>query len=245
MKTVALIFGRKNSKGLKNKNIKKINGKHMFSHVIDEVKKVKSIKDIYVSTDSNFIISKAKKKNCKIIQRPDFLTSDKALLSDAIYHAVEISKKREGKIDNFLILLCNSICFHYEEINKALKMIKKSKSVDTITTISKFNMFSPVRAVKIKNKKIENFIPNNILKKYTNLSGDRNKSTDAYFCNHSFTLSKAEVFNKPKKNPMPFQWMGKNKFFLEQEFCVGDIDFEWQLPVVEWWLKRKNKRLKK
>ena len=65
MKTVALIFGRKNSKGLKNKNIKKINGKHMFSHVIDEVKKVRSIKDIYVSTDSNFIISKAKKKIVK------------------------------------------------------------------------------------------------------------------------------------------------------------------------------------
>jgi CMP-N-acetylneuraminic acid synthetase len=244
MKTVALIFGRKNSKGLKNKNIKKINGKPMFSYVIDEVKKVKNIKSIYVSTDSEFIISKAK-KNCKIIERPSFLSNDKALLSDAIYHAVEISKKREGKIDNFLILLCNSICFHYEEINKALKMIERNKKVDTITTISKFNMFSPVRAVKIKNKKIENFIPNNILKKYTNLSGDRNKSTDAYFCNHSFSLSKAKVFNQPKKNPMPFQWMGKTKFFLEQEFCVGDIDFEWQIPVVKWWLKRKKKRFKK
>ena len=62
MKTVALVFGRKNSKGLKNKNIRKINGKPAFSHVVDEVKKVKSIKKIYVSTDSEYIISKKKKK---------------------------------------------------------------------------------------------------------------------------------------------------------------------------------------
>ena len=55
-------FWRKNSKGLKNKNIRKINGKPAFSHVVDEVKKVKSIKKIYVSTDSEYIISKAKKK---------------------------------------------------------------------------------------------------------------------------------------------------------------------------------------
>ena len=84
MKTVALVFGRKNSKGLKNKNIRKINSKPMFSHVIDEVKKVKSIKNIYVSTDSSFILKNAKKKGCKLIIRPKSLSTDESLLSDAI-----------------------------------------------------------------------------------------------------------------------------------------------------------------
>ncbi len=240
MSTVALIFGRKNSKGLKNKNIKKINGKPAFSHVIDEVKKVKSIKKIYVSTDSNYIISKSRKKGCEIIERPKYLCTDKSLLSDAIYHAVKICNYKEKKIDNYLILLCNSVCFNYKNINKSLKLIK-NKNLDTVTSISKFNMFSPVRAMKIKNKKLVNFIPNNVLRKYVNLSGDRDKSTDTFFINHSFTLSKKSVFKNPKKNPMPFQWMGQKKFFIEQDFCVGDIDFEWQIPVVEWWLKNKKK----
>ena len=238
MKTIALIFGRKNSKGLKNKNIRKINSKPMCSHVIDEVKKVKKIKNVYVSTDSEFIISEAKKKNCQIIKRPSFLSTDKALLSDAIYHAVKICKKKEGHIDNFLILLCNSICFSHKEINKALGFLKNLKNIDTVTTISKFNMFSPVRAMKIKGNKIVNFIPNDKLKKFTNLSGDRDKSTDSFICNHSFTLSRNKVFDNPKKNPMPFQWMDKNKSYIEQKYGVGDIDFEWQIPVVEWWLKK-------
>ena len=126
------------------------------------------------------------------------------------------------------------ILFAFEVLN----VYENLKNIDTVTTISKFNMFSPVRAMKIKGKKIVNFIPNNKLKKFTNLSGDRDKSTDSFFCNHSFTLSNKKVFDNPKKNSMPFQWMGKNKFFIEQKYCVGDIDFEWQIPVVEWWLKK-------
>ena len=240
MKTVAIIFGRKNSKGLKNKNIKNINGKPAFSHVIDEVRKVKKINHIFVSTDSEYIISKAKKKGCKIIIRPEYLCTDKSLLSDAIYHAIKICDQQEKNIDNFLILLANSICFNFENINKAIQLIR-GRNVDTVTTISKFNMFSPVRAMVIKKKRVQNFIPNSVLKRYVNLSGDRDKSTDTFFINHSFTLSKRKVFDNPKKNPMPFQWMGKNKSFIEQKFCIGDIDFEWQIPVVKWWLKNKKK----
>ena len=109
MKTVAIIFGRKNSKGLKNKNIKNINGKPAFSHVIDEVRKVKKINHIFVSTDSEYIISKAKKKGCKIIIRPEYLCSDKSLLSDAIYHAIKICDQQEKNID----LNSLSLYLHY------------------------------------------------------------------------------------------------------------------------------------
>mgnify|MGYP003322761424 CR=1 FL=1 len=64
-------------------------------------------------------------------------------------------------------------------------------------------MFSPVRAMKIKNDKILNFISNKNLKKFTNLSGDRDKSTDSYFCTHSFALSKKRVFYRPDKERRP------------------------------------------
>ena len=89
------------------------------------------------------------------------MCTDRSLLSDAIYHAVDIAKKNEGHIDNFLILLCNSICFTHQAINKSLKKIKSDKA-DSVVTISKFNMFSPVRAMKIEKDKISNFIPNKV-----------------------------------------------------------------------------------
>ena len=39
------------------------------------------------------------------------------------------------------------------------------------------------------------------------------------------------------KNPWPFKWMGKNVEYIMQR-DLGDIDFEWQLPAVEWWIKK-------
>ena len=60
---VAILFGRKNSKSIKNKNILKIFSKPMFMYPIHAAKKVKEIEKIYVSSDSKKILSEAQKKN--------------------------------------------------------------------------------------------------------------------------------------------------------------------------------------
>ena len=236
---VAILFGRKNSKSVKDKNIYKFFGKPAFRYPLDAALKCKHIDLIYVSTDSEKIAKECEKKECKVIKRPKNLCTDDALLEDAIQHAVNVCIKDNKNIKNFVILLCNSVCVLNKDLDYAFQILKK-KRVDSITTISKFNMFSPVRAKKIKNKVINNYIPNKTLSKITSLSCDRDKSIDTFFCTGSFTISKANILKNLKKNPMPFRWIGKRAQYIEQDQCVGDIDFEWQLPSIEWWLK-KNK----
>ena len=91
---VAILFGRKNSKSIKNKNILKILSKPMFMYPIDAAKKVKEINKIYVSSDSNHILTEAEKKGCIPIHRPKYLCNDKALLEDAIQHAVNYCQNK-------------------------------------------------------------------------------------------------------------------------------------------------------
>jgi len=236
---IAIIFGRKNSKGLPNKNIKKVLGKPACLYPIEAAIKSKKINKIFISSDSKEINRLAKNKGCEVLLRPKKLANDSALLSNAIFYSVKKIKEKNNNIKNIIILLCNSICINYKIIDAAINKIKKDKA-ETVTTISKLNMFSPIRAMKIHKKRIDNFFPNKLMKKFTSLSGDRNKSTDCYFITHSCTVSNIKVFNKKTINPMPFSWMGKKKSFILQENCVGDIDFEWQLKVAESWLK-KNK----
>ena len=50
-KIIAFIPARKGSKGLKNKNFRKINGKSLLEITINSAKKVKIIDNIYISTD--------------------------------------------------------------------------------------------------------------------------------------------------------------------------------------------------
>ena len=98
------------------------------------------------------------------------MCNDKALLEDAIQHAANFCQRdNENKIKNFIILLCNSICVRSNDILKGLNYLNKSNKFDTITTISKFNNFSPVRAKKIIGQKLLNYIPNKKLKEFTPL----------------------------------------------------------------------------
>ena len=238
MSTIAILFGRKGSKGIKNKNIYKLNNKPLYKHPIDEAKKVSQIKKIYISTDDENIIMGGKKLGCEIINRPKKYTSDRALLSDAMQHAVKTVIKLEKDLKYIVLLLCNSPCFTSRELKKGFSLIKKNKDIETVTTISKLNMFSPVRAKKIKAGKLINYIDNRTLSKFTALSGDRDKSVDSFFCTNAFSICTKESLVNMAKNPWPFKWMGKNVKYVIQEHSVGDIDFEWQLPTVEWWIRK-------
>ena len=59
MNIIALILARGGSKGIKNKNIINVMGKPLIFYTIDIAKKIKSINEVYVSTDGKKI-----KKNC-------------------------------------------------------------------------------------------------------------------------------------------------------------------------------------
>jgi len=236
---IAILFGRKNSKSIKDKNIFKIFSKPMFMYPIAAAKKVSEIDKIYVSSDSKKILNESKKKGCLPINRPKKLCNDKALLEDAIQHAVNFCQKENNfKIKNFIILLCNSICVRSEDIKKGIKILSKNKKFDTVTTVSKFNNFSPVRTKKVIGNKLINYIPNNNLKKFTPLSCDRDKSVHAYYCTQSFTITRAHKLQNMKKNPFPFNWMANKSTYIYQDSCVGDIDFPWQIEATKWWIKK-------
>ena len=240
---VAILFGRKNSRSIKNKNILKIYSKPMYAYPIDAAKKIKKIKKIYVSSDSRVILKGALKRRCNIIKRPKYLCTNKALLEDTIQHAVNYCQKdNKNKVKNFIILLCNSICVDSKDLLKAINMIETDANIDSVTTISKFNMYSPVRAKKTKGKYLLNYIPNKVLSKYTALSCDRDKSVNSYYCTQSFTVSRAKILKNMKLNPFPFNWMGKKVRYIKQDSCVGDIDFPWQLEATKLWLKKNKKK---
>ena len=63
---IALIPARKGSKRLKDKNIKKILGKPLIVHTIEQAKKAKNISRIIVSTDCEIIARISKKSGAEV-----------------------------------------------------------------------------------------------------------------------------------------------------------------------------------
>ena len=100
-KIICIIIARGGSKGIKNKNLKKINGKPMIFWTIKHAKNCKFIKHIWVSSDSNAILNYSKKKGTNILVRPkkyanDFSSSDEAMNMKSDYNFVKWLKNIEN-----------------------------------------------------------------------------------------------------------------------------------------------------
>lgn len=105
MKIPCFILARKNSKGLKNKNIFKFDKLPLITHSILYAKQSKYITNIVVSTDDKRIKNIADKLNCDVIYpRPKKLSNDKASSLSALKHAIIEFEKLYGKINIFSYL---------------------------------------------------------------------------------------------------------------------------------------------
>lgn len=237
----ALLFGRAGSVALPGKNIRMILGRPSLYYPLMAARASGIVGDIYVSTDSDDIFALARPFGIKEIQRPAELATNEALLEDAIAHAfkvVDITSERPA--DFYLILLCNAVTVLPDRIRQAADMLRRNPTVDSVTTGSKWNMFSPVRARRLDPATglLVNYVPVDLLSRVVAISCDRAKSEDCYFCDNSFTLVRREVLAKLHENNGPFKWMGNRIQFIEQMPGGGDVDVAWQVPVVEWWLQQ-------
>ena len=92
---ICYIPARSGSKRIKNKNIKILSGKPIIIHTINQIKKLKFIKQIYVSTDSKKIkkiVSKYKIETLDL--RKKELSKDKTNFIQLIRHDIDRYAKK-------------------------------------------------------------------------------------------------------------------------------------------------------
>lgn len=130
------IFARGGSKGVKNKNIYKINNKPLIQYSIDIAKKICKDSDIYVSSDSKSIIDIAKKNNISYINRPKNISGDRSIELDAWKHAIfYLNKKKNIKFKKFISLPATSPLRSVNDVKKCINLL--DKNTDIVVTVSK------------------------------------------------------------------------------------------------------------
>ena len=139
------IFARGGSKGIRNKNLMKINRYTLVEHSILFAKKLKIFENIFISSDSSQILEIGHKRNIKTIKRPKRLSLDNSPEWLAWQHAINYAKKKYGNFDLFVSLPPTAPLRSKTDI---LNSIKKIKSCDAVITYKKshsnpwFNMVS-------------------------------------------------------------------------------------------------------
>jgi CMP-N-acetylneuraminic acid synthetase/NAD(P)-dependent dehydrogenase (short-subunit alcohol dehydrogenase family) len=127
MKTYGFIFCRSGSKGLPNKNIKKMNGISLLKRNIILLRKSKNIDKIFVSTDSEEYKKEALEAGALVpVLRPKELAEDKSSEIDAWKFMVNYLKENNDDFDVFISLPVVSPLKKLEDIDNIINQFKKN-----------------------------------------------------------------------------------------------------------------------
>jgi len=134
-KIVAMIFARKGSKGLPNKNIKSFCGRPLFVWSIIHAKSIPDIQRVIVSTDSEEIARIAIKHGAEVpFMRPASLAQDDSPEWLSWQHAINYLKMSEGSIPDVMVSIPpTSPLRNPGDIKKAIDTFLKG-SVDVVLT---------------------------------------------------------------------------------------------------------------
>lgn len=240
---IALLIGRKGSTGFPGKNTTEVLGKPLMVYPLEAAKKAKGIDEIYISTDDEKIIEIGNQFGVKIINRPAELCTEDAVADDVFVHAYGLLKKeyeKQGKkIEMMVLLFCNAPMVTPEQIEEGIRILRENPEYDSVATVSKYNMWGPVRARKIeKDGLLYPVVPFEKIGEARKINCNRDSHGDVWFHDVGLSIVRPRAIEDIKNGLPPQRWLGKKIYPLKQ--CGGlDVDFEWELPQVRSWLKRK------
>ncbi|MFB0979509.1 MAG: acylneuraminate cytidylyltransferase family protein [Alteromonadaceae bacterium] len=135
-KVLAFIGARSGSKGLKDKNIKRLNGKPLMAWTIEAALASEIIDLVVVSTDSMEYAEIARSYGAKVILRPENLAGDDASLMAALQHGYQKIQDEFGDFDTLVNLQPTSPLRTFEHIDEALMLYSQNKMESNIRVFS-------------------------------------------------------------------------------------------------------------
>jgi len=235
----ALLIGRKGSTGFPGKNTSTILGKPLAWYPMRAAASTPSISNIYLSTDDPELARISREFDINLIERPPELATNTALGEHAFVHGYkEICRRESSKPEAIVLLFCNSATILESTIEESITTLLSNPNADSVVTVSRYNMWSPLRARKLnENGELVPFVPFEVFGDPSQLNCDRDSQGDILFADMGCSVVRPQNLENLESGLLPQKWMGKKILPIYQE-AGCDVDYEWQVPIVEWWLKK-------
>ncbi len=204
-------------------------------------REARGVDRIYLSTDSPQIKAIGREYGARIIDRPAKLATSQALGEEVFAHGYRIIRdelKPEGKtLEALVLLFCNAPTVTAALIDEGVEALRQNPEVDSAVSVSVYNMWSPLRARRLgEDRLLHPFVSFETFGDPSTLNCDRDSQGDVYFADMGVSVVRPRYLEDLKEGLLPQRWMGKRIHPLKQWGGL-DVDYEWQIPQVEFWLK--------
>jgi D-3-phosphoglycerate dehydrogenase len=224
--TVAVIFAREDKDGF-NRCSFPILGRSVVSYPIMAASASNKIDKVYLSTQSERILQTVKAfDDISVIYRENECDT---LVEEFQRSALKVIDELGEEPAQLVLLLGNSPCILSKTIDNALEILETKPDLDSVVTVVKRREFSPVYAFRI--------IDGGLLKPFPHGGAE---SSYEYFVDGRLMATRTHCLLNIKSPYDNFSAVYGDKVFpVFQEEGIADIDYTWQVPTVERWL-RKN-----
>lgn len=238
----ALMIGRAGSVGFPGKNTTSILGRPLAAYPLIAAKASKQVEKIYVSTDCPKIMEIGSRWEAELIERPTELATKEALGEHVFVHGYrEISKRlaQDGKqVELMVLLFANAATVTGELIDKGIEALRNDASLDSAVTVSEYNMWSPLRARKPgQDGCLKPFVPFETFGDPKTVNCDRDSQGSVLFADMGLSVVRPRCLENLEEGLLPQKWMGQ-RIHPIHSWGGLDVDFEWQVPQVEFWLRK-------
>jgi hypothetical protein len=235
----ALMMGREGSVGFPKKNIYPVMGRALMEYPLIAASNSRYIDRIFLSTDSQKIKEIGGRYNASIIDRPPELCTPEALGEDVYVHGFRhIESVVKEPVELLVLLMCNAPTITSSLIDEGVEVLRENPSYDSAVSVSRYNMWSPLRARKIgPDNLLHPFVPFSVFGDEKTLSCDRDSQGDAWFADMGVSVIRPACLEHLEDGLLPQRWMGQKIYPLRQWGGL-DIDYDWQIPQAEYWLRQ-------
>jgi CMP-N-acetylneuraminic acid synthetase len=141
----AVIIGRAGSKGLPGKNTAVLADRPLVTFSIDHARQSKTVRQVWVSTDSPEVAAVARSEGVAVIDRPAALATDTARVDDAVRHAIRAADDHAPIV---VILYANVPIRPGDLTDRAVRRLHET-GADSVQSYSDVGKFHPAWMVEL------------------------------------------------------------------------------------------------
>ena len=232
MEILCTICARGGSKGIPNKNIKKLGNKSLIGHTIEVAKKWDQFSEIVVSTDDEKIKEEALNYNVLVpFKRPNYLANDEVSRIEAVKHALNFMEDDLDKNYDYIVDLSVTSPFRkVEDIEGAFKVLKNNPEANNVYTVCESDRNPYFNMVEINEDGYTELVKSN----EKNISA-RQQAPKVYAMNDSINIFKRDFLIKDATNQS-----NKTKAYVMPRERSVDIDHPLDFKFAEFLIKEKG-----
>src|SRR5439155_2239018 len=209
-------------------------GRPMMVYPILAAQHAEEVDHIFVTTDSPAIERVAAGLGVTTLPRSPEVSGPSVRLTEVVIEAAGQAAKAVGETpEAIVLLLCNAPTVTAGLINHGVEILRKDSSLDAVMSVSMHNEFHPSIALRMGE--------GGLLRPYAIDLEVVDKKDEAYFPDALLWVFRPQVVSEAPRAQGLSEWImdcAKHRVFPLVHEGYGDVDYVWQVPAVEEWLRR-------